>query len=320
MFVAFEHQLGEAMRSLLRIIAAVSALSLVLVLAGCVGENKAEDTTADKTTVPDTTVEDTTKADKEPEEITYTLPMSVTMEGNLLKEYSYSQNGLTMTMTDYAEESPITYTVTFDSEGNPLYTEWVIAVNDIRTEKWKDEYTLDDRGNIVTEKRYCEGALQFTYTYTYDENGNMLTKRSQKEYRDKGFTDYVLTYDDHNTCVSVSSSLNGKPFGDYREPIENSYDEKGRVTETRAKSYKMTYEYTEKEGFVTNEKIAFESYNEDGSTWSWNYYNQYTYENGKLVKEDCLYDGILTDTTLYTQSKWAHYARAIDWIFSERLP
>ena len=294
-------------------------LTVIFILSvtavACTETKVPADTTATETTAPDTTVEDTTEADKEPEEITYTLPLSSTKDGRLLKEYSYSKSGLTMTLTDFTEETPITYTVTFAEDGRPVSCEWVVAVNNIRTERWKDEYTLDDKGNIVTEKRYCEGALQFTYTYTYDENGNMLTQRSQQEYNKKNFTDYILTYDSHNTCVAVTSSLNGAPAEAYKEDVENVYGEDGRIVESRSDSYTVTYEYTDKDGFLTNEKVSYKS-----TDYSWSYYYQYTYENGKLIKEDCSYNGILTGTTLYTQSTCAHYADAIDWIFRERLP
>ena len=296
----------------LALIIAISALFLSL--SACTSDKESADTTAE--TVADTTAEDTTAKEEEPKEITYTLPLSASKDGRLLREYSYSKNGLTMTMTDFTEESPITYTVTFGEDGRLASLEWVVYVNNIRTEKWKDEYTFDEKGNIVTEKRYCEGALQFTYTYTYDENGNMLTQRSSKEYgKNKSYTDYVLTYDSHNTCVGITSSLNGGPAEAYKEAIENKYDENGRVVESKSDSYTVTYEYTDKDSLLTNEKVTYKS-----ADFSWSYYYQYTYEKGKLIKEDCSYNGILSDTTLYTESSFLHFADAIEWVFRERLP
>ena len=206
---------------------AVLLAAVFLLLCSCEERESSlsGDSTAPDTTETETTAEETTDAPR-PEKTTYTLPSSAMKEGRLLYEYHYSNNGLSMTKVDYKEETPITYTVTFDSEGRPLCTEWVVAVNNIRTEKWK-EYTLDSAGNIIKEVRYCEGDIQHVYTYTYDGKGNMLTQRSYDQ-RKKVSVDYTLAYDEMGECTGVMASDSGKPYTVYKEKSENTYDEKGR--------------------------------------------------------------------------------------------
>ncbi|MBE6714691.1 MAG: hypothetical protein E7575_05350 [Ruminococcaceae bacterium] len=258
--------------------------------------------------------EDTTSVVPDAGPITYTLPHYADKSGTVQWEYSYSPDGLSLSKTDNTEEPPITYTVRFNEEGLPLNMEWTVIVNDTRTEKWEDIYTLDDNGNIVTEKRYCEGELQHTYIYTYDAEGRIISQTTYKE-KDSSCNYYRLTYDGKGECIHITHSLNSKPETEYKEALTTAYDENGRLISAVSPSYSINYEYSLTEELVTTKKVSYQSQNA-----KWSYYYQYTYEDSKLKKEDTYFSGILTETNYYTESEHEHYVKAVDWMFRERLP
>lgn len=299
------------MKSLFKYIWVLTALLCAISLWSCASSREKE---PEETKETDTTASETTSVTPEEKPVTYTLPLSYEKEGVTLLTYSYGEDGKSLSKTDLGEERPITYTVYFDGNGAPLYTEWLVTVNDQRTELWKDIYTLDENGSIIEEKRYCEGVLQFTYTYTYDSEGRILTQRSLKA-KNQSETVYTLSYDDRGTCIGINCKKNGSDEAVYREATTVTYDNGGRVLSITAPSYVETHEYHEKSGFVTNEKVTYVG-NDSQST----VYYQYTYVNGKLSKADCSFNGALVDTTLYTESEFAHYEKAIEWVFRERLP
>lgn len=298
------------MKSFLKYASALTALLCALSLWSCGGKENGNT----ETSAPETTKAQTTESTKVEKPTTYTLPLSFEKEGVTLITYSYSEDGRSLSKTDLGEESPITYTVYFDEDGNPTYTEWLVTVNDQRTELWKDIYTLDDNGFIIEEKRYCENQLQFTYNYTYDSEGRILTQRTLKA-KNQAETFYTLSYDDHGTCIGINFTNNGSAEAVYREATTVTYDEGGKILTITAPSYVETHEYHEKSGFVTNEKVSYAGTDSQSTV-----YYQYTYVNGKLSKADCSFNGALVDSTLYTESEFEHYEKAISWVFRERLP
>lgn len=297
----------------LRYISFVLAIVLALGLFSCAGIGSDETTAKETTEKADN--EDTTKAEDTtaPEPETFTVPFRYEKGEKVLWEYKYSPDGLSLSKTDYREESPITYTVTFDESGAPLYTEWVVNVNDTRSELWRDEYVLDDEGRIVEERRYCEGDIQNAYSYTYDAEGRMETQQSRNVKQQN--TLYRLLYDENGTYTGARYKKYNGEAGNYTEIKTYTYDKDGRITKEETASYKVYHDYTVKEGFVTLEKIT----NENGDN-EWSYYYSYTYENGKLVKKDCSFSGVLTDSEHFGETEFEHYKYAIDWIFRERLP
>lgn len=294
----------------------LACLLLALFLCSCSlptafeGE-ESEETTYQKETEP---AETEPEPEPEPEIQTFTLPHYQDMAGDIQWEYEYSPDGLSLSKTVNTEEPPIIYTVYFDENKKPKKTEWTVQVNDTRTEKWEDVYTLDEKGNIIFEKRYCEGELQHTYTYTYDEKGNMISQLTHKQ-SDSTEYYYELFYDEMGECISITHSLNGAAPTNYKEGITNTYDDKGRIETTVASTHSISYEYSEKEGLVTTKKATY-----NGGDSQWSYYYQYTYENSKLIKEESYFFGALSDTIYYTESEHEHYVKALDWVFRERLP
>ena len=291
-----------------KIICLFSAAAMLCTLVGCSGGNGEETTLAEETTL----LEETT-AVSEPEIISYTVPSRHEKDGRVQYEYIYSPDGLSLSKTDYTEETPITYTVTFDGEGNPLRLEWTVVVNDTRTEKWRDDYYLDEDGRIVDEKRYCEGEIQNAYTYTYNEDGSINTQQTRNVKQQN--TMYKYLYDNMGTHVATRFEKYNGEAGYYTEEKTCTYDDAGRILTEESSSYTTVHEYSLKEGLVTQEKVT-----SIAGEYSWSYYYQFTYEDTKLVKKDCSFEGVLTDTEYFEETEFEHYKKAIDWIFRERLP
>lgn len=296
------------MKLLKRILCLLSALFLTFLCLGC---TKGPDEDTDD--LDGTTVADETSDTFEPEIITYTVPSRHEKDGKVQYEYAYSEDGLSLSKTDYTEETPITYTVTFDEAGNPLNQEWTVVVNDTRTELWRDDYYLDENGRILDEKRYCEGQIQNAYTYTYNEDGSINTQQTRNVKQQNIIYKYL--YDEMGTHIATRFKKYNGEAGYYMEEKSCTYDEEGRILTETSPSYTTVHEYSLKEGFVTQEKIT-----NIAGEYSWSYYYQFTYENGKMTKKDCSFEGVLTDTEYFEETQFEHYKKAIDWIFRERLP
>ncbi len=297
------------MKIYVRIICFMCGLLLTLACLGCTN-GPAQDTTAP---ITETTVPEETTGEPEPEIISYTVPTRHEKDGRVQYEYTYAEDGLSLSKTDYTEETPITYTVTFDENGNPLKLEWTVVVNDTRTELWRDDYYLDDDGRIKDEKRYCEGQIQNAYTYTYNEDGSINTQQT-RNVKQQNIT-YKYLYDEMGTHIGTRFKKYNGEAGYYMEEKTCTYDEEGRILTETSPSYTTVHEYSIKEGFVTQEKIT-----NIAGEYSWNYYYQFTYEDGKMIKKDCSFEGVLTDTEYFEETQFEHYKKAIDWIFRERLP
>lgn len=262
--------------------------------------------------------EATSATETEPEDpvppVTYTLPEYMVVGDKVQWKYTYDTDGLSISKIDYTESPPITYTLSFDENGMPVKLRWVVEVNETRSEVWEDLYFFDNRGNIETEKRYCEGELQHTYRYTYDDASRMLTQHTIKRRNGKENL-YTLSYDEMGQCIGITEKKNSDAETVYKETIENTYSEDGRIIKTVAPSHEIDYEYQFKEGLVTTEKVTFTS-----GDVCWSYYYQYAYENSKLSRMDSFFEGDLTDTTYYTESEFEHYLKWSEWVFRDRLP
>ena len=280
-------------------------------LCGCTLGDSAE------TTVSDTTVFVTTMEDKGPEipkKDTYTVPARREKDGKIQWEYTYSPDGLSMSMTDYTEETPITYTVFFDEGGKPLRKEWTVTVNDTRSEKWRDDYDeFDSEGRITLERRYCEGQIQNAYAYTYDADGRMETQTS-RNVKQENIT-YRFLYDEMGTHVATRFKKYNGEAGYYHEQKTCTYDSSGRIVKEEASSYTVLYDRIYDGEYLTQEKVTHCS-----GDYSWSYYYGFFYEDGCLIKKDCSFDGVKTDTEYYCETEFLHYYDAINWIFRERLP
>lgn len=286
-------------------------LWVCVLVSSCFG--CAKDFSEDTAVTEETSTAEAETDAPEPEIITYTVPSRHEKDGKVQYEYIYARDGLSLSKTDYTEETPITYAVTFDEAGNPLKQEWTVVVNDTRTELWRDDYYLDDRGWIKDEKRYCEGQIQNAYTYTYNEDGSIDTQQT-RNVKQQNIT-YKYLYDEMGTHIATRFKKYNGEAGYYMEEKSCTYDEEGRILTETSPSYTTTHEYSLKEGLVTQEKIT-----NIAGEYSWSYYYQFTYENGKMTKKDCSFEGVLTDTEYFEETQFEHYKKAIDWIFRERLP
>ncbi|MBQ4066161.1 MAG: hypothetical protein IJD22_00830 [Clostridia bacterium] len=307
------------MKNIKRIFAATASLLLVLSLFSCTQGGEAGDTAAstepvpESDTVSDSTTETAVPPEQPPSLSTYTLPLKWEKNGKVYFEYSYSPDGKSLSLTDHTEETPITYTVFFDDNGTPLRTEWTVAVNDTRTEQWRDDYYTDESGRITEEKRFCEGEIQNAYSYTYDEEGRLATQSSRNVKQEN--TMYRLLYDERGTHVATRYSKYNGESGYYMAEKTCTYDENGRIVKEESPDLTVTREYTLTGELVTGEKITSTT-----GDYSWSYYYSYTYENGRMTKKACSYGGAVTDTEYFCETEFEHYYNAVNWIFRERLP
>lgn len=289
---------------------------VILCLLSCVFSSscKTGEGGTDTEKMPDTAE---VTAEKEPEEkVTFTVPVKKIKGNKLLYMYEYSPDGRSVSMTDYTEETPITYTVTFDGAGKPLKTEWTVTVNDERSEAWYDSYDeFDEEGRVTLERRYCEGQIENAFAYTYNEAGDIETQTT-RNVKQENIT-YRLLYDDMGTHTGTRFKKYNGENGYYSEKKIFEYDSEGRIVSEKGAALTVLHEYKLSEGFIVREKITHES--ADGEA-VWSYYYQYSYENGKLTKKDCSFEGEVTESEEFCQTELSHYKWAIDWIFRERLP
>ena len=285
-----------------------AALAAAFAMFGCAQQGTGSQTgKTDTVPIPDNA------GVPEPKAETYTVPLRHEKDGTVQWEYTYGADGLSLSKTDYTEETPITYTVTFDENGVPVCMEWTVIVNDTRTEKWRDDYYLDENGRIIEEKRYCEGEIQNAYAYTYDEEGRIGTQTT-RDVKQQNII-YRLLYDEMGTHVGTRYKKYNGEAGYYTEMKTCTYDGEGRIIKEETTSYTTEYEYTLTGDLITQKKVT-----NTAGDYSWSYYYQYTYENGNMVREDCSFGGALTDSAFYCETEFEHYSNAINWIFRERLP
>ncbi len=291
-----------------------SALLLMLSFCACSYSPDADTKEETTETEGETTIPPETQEKPPVPSVTYTLPEYMVVGDKVQWKYTYDPAGLSISKIDYTESPPITYTLNFDENGMPKNLTWVVEVNETRSEVWEDLYFFDEDGNIETEKRYCEGELQHTYRYTYDEEGRMLSQHTIKRRNGKESL-YTLFYDEMGECIGITEKKDSKEETVYKEMVENTYSEDGRLIKTLAPSHEINYEYQLKGDLVTTEKVTFVS-----GDVRWSYYYQYAYENSKLTRMDSSFEGELTDTTYYTESEFEHYLKWSQWVFRERLP
>jgi len=272
-----------------------------------------DETEPDTIAFPETDGEQTDLPPVDESPDTYTVPLRLEIDGVVQWEYAYAPDGLSLSKTDYTEETPITYTVIFDENGAPLRTEWTVAVNDERSEAWRDDYYLDEAGRIVDEKRYCEGEIQNAYTYTYEESGAIATQESRDVFQRNTF--YRLIYDEMGTHVATRYKNYLGEAGYHMQEKTCTYDEKGRIVTESSPTVQREYVYMEKDDVLVGKRVV----NTVGE-YKWSYTYSYTYEDGRLLREDCSFEERLSDTKFYTETEFAHYARVQEWVFRERLP
>lgn len=295
-----------------RIIGAILCAAVLFSLFGCSKGPSEETTKAEETTKEP--VSDTTQGDDVDTAKTYTVPLSRRTDGKLTWEYTYSPDGMSLSKTDHTEDPPITYTVTFDESGRPLYTEWTVVVNDTRTELWRDEYDeFDSEGRITLERRYCEGEIQNAFAYTYDSEGRMETQTTRNVKQQN--TTYRLLYDSMGTHIGTRYKKYNGEAGYYQAEKICTYDSEGRLLTKKSADVTETHEYILDGSLVVGERIKSES-----AGYHWSYYYTYKYEKNKLIRKDCSFEGMITDSEEYTETEFEHYLDAVNWIFRERLP
>lgn len=191
----------------------------------------------------------------------------------------------------YYEDDGRTYISTevyvYDANGNCL-ERTSTHENGEKTPVNKTVCTYDANGNMLTEKRYEDGELFYTFTYTYTASGK-LASETQNWNGEENWTRY--TYDEHDNILT---------------------EQQGSGEEvTTSKTYKNTYEndkLTEVNiyrGETLDERICYDA---DGnktleigySDGEESYRSESTYANGKPVKNVVFYDGQQRSIQLYT--------------------
>lgn len=216
--------------------------------------------------------------------------------GKKTEEISYDQNGASITSkTVYA----------YNKEGRlKSYESYSSAVDKTLSTPQKNDYKLDDKGNVIEQVNYqSDGTLGSRFSYRYDAKGNKLeeifygwdgsrTGKLLNTYDDAG---HLLTATSYNEDDSISWK------------IVATYDTKGNKIEwvqhlTGILRYRVTYNYDDRNRIIEQE--TFE-YNKPPNLRTSHAPVPgkiiYTYNDTKRTKEIETYkeDGSLKDKMIY---------------------
>lgn len=198
-------------------------------------------------------------------ELQYEATYDKDMDKPLL-EVQYDEDGKETDRTEY----------TYDANGNRLERKSSYTDDEGNAATYKEVCTYDAKGNVLTEKEYHNGNLEYEYTYTYTATDKVSTETySRDEYESID----TYTYDEHDnvlSCKSTSKYGDGEAYT--RETTyENTY-ENGKLVEAKCYEEGVLEQYTKYD--ADGNEILNVYYDEDGE------YSRYeqSYENGKIVK------------------------------------
>lgn len=182
----------------------------------------------------------------------------------------------------------------------------------------KDRYyesTYDENDNELSYFAYdAEGNVDWGYTFTYDANGKMLTEKSY--YGEEYDSETRYSYNaDGKVEATTTTYANGS-----EEWTKFTYNSHGRIlTETSGRGENttetITYEYTydgdqlvEYKCYEDGELSRHAKYDSDGHRILYVGYddgeessrNTSTYENGRLVEDVYVYDGVEYSRQVYS--------------------
>ena len=187
------------------------------------------------------------------------------------------------------ENDTLAMEATFDKDvRKPL----VVKGQDEEGNKERQEYTYNENGDLLTEKRYINDELALKTENTYDEKGNMLSQRSYVG--EEMMTQAVYSYDEYDNLLTKYYD-NG--VEDWTEVYQNAYED-GKLVQVKT--------------YISDDLIQLDKFDADGNQILEIYYNdgeeysrtEYTYEKGNLVKIVSYDDGEanLVETYTYNDS------------------
>lgn len=183
---------------------------------------------------------------------------------------SYDEDGNCTDKTEY----------TYDADGNCLECTSTYEY-DGQTVTSKHVNTYDANRNILTEKSYKNGKLNYECHYTYTADGNM----EKQTYFEDGVESAVYTYTYDEQGNVLTEKLDG-PLSGYVNTYENTY-ENGKLVEVKAYEDGVMFRMTKYDS--EGNEILDISYDQDsGEEWT---RMESAYENGKLIKEVEYYEG-----------------------------
>lgn len=301
-------------------IALLLALVMVLGLCACAnsGDKKENGSDDGKVTAVKLTQIIMTEKDSDGKDRTMKATVEYDENHNVIATKSYIDDKLNYAVTYDKDMNKSLLELTYNEDGEVIdrtestYDEKGNCVERVSTYKYDDETivykrvsTYDENGNVLTEKTYENGELSYEQRYTYTADGKLAREAYiNKEGQEESFTE--KTYDDQGNVLTVK--VDGMLSGSY-ETYENTYED-GKLVEVKV------YDEWEQEGQLTGlvrydaqGNITLRVGYENGEEWS---RTEYTYENGKLVKEVDYDDGevnCVTDYTYNADGKVTEYSR-----------
>lgn len=246
-----------------------------------------------------------TETDSDGETNTMKATLEYDEDHNLIASKTYLDDKLSYSVTydkdmekplvelEYDDEGKVNDRTenTYDANGNRVERNSSYTY-DGETTTSKLVSTYDGKGNVLTEKSYRNGELEYDYTYTYTDSGKIATESVKWSGGDSSTE--VYTYDEHDNVLSITIT---QCYGDEEEvrltTYENTY-ENGKLAEV--KCYEDGALFRTEKYDADGNQILYVNYTDD-SEYS---RTESTYENGKLVKEVDYYDGKEESVSTYT--------------------
>lgn len=184
-----------------------------------------------------------------------------------LVQKSYSEDGVRSDVTEY----------TYDENGNCLENTSTYYGEETLVSKCVSTY--DANGNVLTEKYYENGELNYEYRYSYTASGKLEEEVNIWD-GEESWTRY--TYDEQDNILTEEQGVGEETYT--TKSYKNTY-ENGKLTQVEVY-----------EGDELDERICYDADGNETLTASYSdgeeyYRTETTYENGKLVKYVSYYDG-----------------------------
>lgn len=194
-----------------------------------------------------------------------------------------------------SEEGPVTARVSPNEQGLPARY-WVEG-----RDTDYEEYTYDEKGNII-RTTIAEGEEEIeTYDYTYDENG-ILIQEVQSSASSMVTTDY--SYDEDGRLIEERMTTRSG----YTCPVYYTYDENGNLIKMVSKmseDFQITKEYTYDENGNLLTETSY--YSEDSRTVHEYFYD----ENGNEIKNIGTYPDGTTEMQELTYDENGHLVKLL---------
>lgn len=239
-------------------------------------------------------------------------------------EYTYNENGQVITISNELENRKFKY----DSNGNITEINsdgYIIKYEyDLNGNLLKEafdstnytEYTYDSNGNCLTEDKYIDGNLSYSYVYTYDSNGSLIEcihqlfldtyneKQILKydqfgnvfEFYSNGRSKYEYEYDSNNKLIKIGKEYFSLDNTIGKTTTTYQYDDNGKLVKETSEFSDKTYIYDSAgllqeihllqiDSSICNNKRYEYKYDSQGNRIKCNYYNEDEWKGSKECTE-----------------------------------